>query len=210
MSALALALRVRLPKWPSGKGERMRKPSQAILMGMLGVACLLGQGCASVGGSGTGEENLALQEVIQEPVIKHIQPKDLSLTVSRTSPAMRAELTARNATGMPNGSFTNVLFDFDRASIRTDALPILESNAKRLKAEGISHLLLEGRGDEFGTAAYNIVLGDRRAKNVKSYLQQLEVFAEVKTTSYGKDRPLCWQHSSECFQQNRSVHFVVK
>jgi peptidoglycan-associated lipoprotein len=190
----------------------MHKSSHSILMGMLGIgmAFLLGQGCASLSGSGGDEEKLALQEVIEDPVIKHIQPQDLGLVISRKHPAMRAELTARNVTGMPNGSITNVLFDFDRASIRTDALPILESNAKRLKADGISHLLLEGRGDEFGTAAYNIVLGDRRARNVKSYLQQLEFFADINTTSYGKDHPLCLQHSSECFQQNRSVHFVIK
>jgi peptidoglycan-associated lipoprotein len=190
----------------------MHKSSHSILMGMLGIgmAFLLGPGCASLSGSGGDEEKLALQEVIEDPVIKHIQPQDLGLVISRKHPAMRAELTARNVTGMPNGSITNVLFDFDRASIRTDALPILESNAKRLKADGISHLLLEGRGDEFGTAAYNIVLGDRRARNVKSYLQQLEFFADINTTSYGKDHPLCLQHSSECFQQNRSVHFVIK
>jgi len=53
-------------------------------------------------------------------------------------------------------------------------------------------------------------LGDRRAKSVKSYLQQLGLSLNLKTTSYGKDRPLCFQHSTECLQKNRSVHFVVK
>ena len=104
----------------------------------------------------------------------------------------------------------DVLFDFDRASLRVDALTVLEMNAKRLKETGVSRLLLEGRGDEIGTAAYNIVLGDRRAKNVQSYLQQLGLAVDLRTTSYGKDRPLCFQHNSECLQRNRSVHFMVK
>ncbi len=104
----------------------------------------------------------------------------------------------------------DVLFDFDRASLRTDALPVLEANAKRLQKDGVTRLLLEGRGDEAGTAAYNIVLGDRRARNVKNYLQDLGLSVDLNTTSYGKDRPVCFQHSDDCMQKNRSVHFVVK
>jgi len=74
----------------------------------------------------------------------------------------------------------------------------------------VARLILEGRGDEFGTSAYNLVLGERRAKNVKSYLRELGLSIDVKTTSYGKDRPLCFEHSGDCRQRNRSVHFVVR
>ena len=104
----------------------------------------------------------------------------------------------------------DALFDFDRATLREDARMVLEVNAKRLQKNGSTRLLLEGRGDEMGSSAYNLVLGDRRAKNVKRYLQDLGLAVELKTTSYGKDRPLCFQHSEDCMQQNRSVHFVVK
>jgi peptidoglycan-associated lipoprotein len=104
----------------------------------------------------------------------------------------------------------DVLFDFDRASLRTDALPVLEANAQRLMNAGVTRLLLEGRGDEAGTAAYNIILGDRRAKSVKFYLQDLGLSVDLNTTSYGKDRPVCLQHSDDCMQKNRSVHFVVR
>jgi peptidoglycan-associated lipoprotein len=124
---------------------------------------------------------------------------------------MRAELAARNATGAARDAMImDVLFDFDRATLRNDALPVLEANAKRLKEEGAKRLLLEGRGDEVGTAAYNIVLGERRANSVKSYLHQLGLEIELRTTSYGKDRPLCFDHNQACWQKNRSVHFVVK
>jgi peptidoglycan-associated lipoprotein len=124
---------------------------------------------------------------------------------------MRAELSARNATGLPQGALPDVLFDFDQATLRKDALPVLEATAKRLNDNGVTGLILEGRGDEAGTAAYNLVLGDRRAKRVKSYLQELGLLSvNLKTTSYGKDRPLCLLHSSDCWQKNRSVHFVVK
>jgi peptidoglycan-associated lipoprotein len=188
----------------------MGTPRTGIVISLLTISVLCGQGCATQSGSGTGDDRRAEIERIGEPMIKDIPPKDLGMTTSRTSPAMRAELSARNATGMIRGSLSDVLFDFDRAALRMDALPVLEANAKRLKDEGAARVLLEGRGDEIGTAAYNIVLGDRRAKNVKVYLQQLGLGLEFKTTSYGKDRPLCFQHNSDCQQKNRSVHFVVK
>jgi peptidoglycan-associated lipoprotein len=104
----------------------------------------------------------------------------------------------------------DVLFDFDRDSIRMDALPALEANARLLEANGVSRVLLEGRRDEVGLAAYNIVLGERRARNVRTYLRQLGLSIDLKTTSYGKDRPLCFEHTSAGMQQNRSVRFVVK
>lgn len=187
----------------------MRKAPEFVLMGMLAVASLLVQACATQSGSGAGEEQMARTERIDEPVIKHILPPEFGVTTSRR-PSMQAELSARNATGLPNGSLMDVLFDFDRATIRPDALPVLEANAKRLKRDGVTRLLLEGRGDEVGTAAYNIVLGDHRAKNVKFYLQDLGLSVDLNTTSYGKDRPVCFQHNDDCMQRNRSVHFVVK
>lgn len=188
----------------------MRKVPEIALMGMLILGSLLVQACSSLSGSGTGDEELAQGERINEPNIKYVPPPDVGVTTSRTSPSMRAELSARNATGLTKGSLMDVLFDFDRATLRPDALPVLEANAKRLQKDGATRLLLEGRGDEVGTAAYNIVLGERRARNVKTYLQDLGLSVDLKTTSYGKDRPLCFQHNEDCMQRNRSVHFVIK
>lgn len=188
----------------------MRRAPGIALMSMLVVTSLLGQGCSIFSGSGAGDGESALDERIDEPKIKTIPAQDFNTPASRTTPAMRAELSARNATGLPKGSLMDALFDFDRASLRADALMVLEANAKRLRRDGVNRLLLEGRGDEVGTAAYNIVLGERRARNVKTYLQDLGLSVDLRTTSYGKDRPLCFQHSEDCMQRNRSVHFVVK
>jgi peptidoglycan-associated lipoprotein len=203
-----LAYQMTLPQLE--KEDGMRKAPEIVLMGMLVVTSLLAQACGTFSGSGAGDEDLALDERINEPAMKYIPPKDFEVTSSLTRPSMRAELSARNATGLPKGSLIDVLFDFDRATLRADALPVLDANAKRLQKDGVTRLLLEGRGDEIGTAAYNIVLGDRRARNVRSYLQDLGLSVDLKTTSCGKDRPLCFRHNEDCMQRNRSVHFVVK
>jgi len=191
----------------------MRKAPEIALIGMLATAILSMQGCSSLTGSSSGDEQLAKQnkeEWISEPAIKNLSPQELRATTSRSRPTMRAELSARNATGLQQGALMDVLFDFDRSTIREDALPVLETNARVLKSQGVTRLLLEGRADEVGTAAYNIVLGDIRARHVKSYLYELGLTVDLETTSYGEDRPLCFRQNSACYQQNRSVHFVVK
>lgn len=175
------------------------------------LAILLFQGCAAKWwwGSESGQEGPAQVELIKEPVIKEIPPDDRQLTDSRTNPAMQSELFSRNATGQARETFGDILFDFDQDILRIEAMRAVEFNAKELRHERVTHLVLEGRGDEFGTSAYNLVLGERRARNVQSYLHELGLSVDVRTISYGKDRPLCVEHSDECRRRNRSVHFVV-
>lgn len=189
----------------------MRTSSHLHRLGLLAVLVALGTyGCAAKSGSGSGDERIVSEERIADPAIRDLTPPDLGTPTSRTSPGMRAELAARNATGAARNILMDVLFDFDQSTLRTDALVVLEANAKKLADEGTKRILLEGRGDEAGTSAYNLVLGERRAKAVRSYLKQLGLDIDLRTTSYGKDRPLCFEHQKECWQKNRSVHFVVK
>jgi len=166
------------------------------------MALLLMQGCSALSGSGTGEEGKAGEERIREQAIKEAPARNLDHSDLSTS--------TQDAMESSKESLMAVFFDFDQDSLRADALPILEANAKQMKNGGVARMLLEGRGDEIGTSAYNLVLGERRAKNVKTYLQNLGLSTELKTTSYGKDRPLCVERTAECMQKNRSVHFTVK
>lgn len=194
----------------------MQKVRGYILMGMLAGATLFAQACASQSASTAGEEHQmgkeqsAKAERIDEQEIRHIPPPEFSMTPARVKPSLRAELSPTISNGKTSGFLTDVLFDFDRAVLREDALPVLNANANFLKRTGVSRLLLEGRGDEIGTSSYNLVLGDSRAKHVKAYLNELGVMVDLETTSYGKDRPLCFRHDNDCRQMNRSVRFVIK
>lgn len=105
----------------------------------------------------------------------------------------------------------DIPFNFDQYSLRDDALAFVEVNATRVRDEGVGKLVLEGRGDEVGTADYNLVLGERRAREVKRYLQNLGLKAStMRVVSYGKERPLCFEHTTECWQLNRSVRMVAE
>jgi peptidoglycan-associated lipoprotein len=99
-------------------------------------------------------------------------------------------------------------FDYDQFTIRSDAQRTLEVDARVLKAKPGQAVLIEGHCDERGTMAYNLVLGERRAKAAQRYLQDLGVTAsQLQVTSYGKERPFCTDHSEACWQSNRRAHF---
>ncbi|MDH4188167.1 MAG: OmpA family protein, partial [Nitrospira sp.] len=69
-------------------------------------------------------------------------------------------------------------------------------------------ITIEGHCDERGTAAYNMVLGERRAHTTKKYLTDLGVSPkQLRTISYGKERPSCSSQTEECYQTNRRAHF---
>jgi peptidoglycan-associated lipoprotein len=107
-------------------------------------------------------------------------------------------------------SLADIFFDFDQHSIRRDAQSTLSSNADWINSTPGKAIVIEGHCDERGTQAYNLVLGEKRARSVKRYLEDLGVpAARLKTTSYGELRPFCKERDESCYQQNRRAHFVA-
>jgi len=105
----------------------------------------------------------------------------------------------------------DVLFDYDKSAIRKSEQGKLAAAAKALKDDKKRKVLVEGHCDERGTSNYNLALGERRAKAVKKYLADLGVAAaQIQTTSYGKERPLCRDQSEDCYQRNRRGHFAAQ
>jgi len=104
----------------------------------------------------------------------------------------------------------DVFFDFDQFVIRGDALPVMESNAEWIRRNADKTIVIEGHCDERGTMAYNLVLGEKRARAAKRYLEDLGIPPRgLKTTSYGEVRPLCKEQNEHCYQLNRRAHFVA-
>lgn len=122
-----------------------------------------------------------------------------------------AAATAAAAIAANTAGLGDIYFDFDRYNIRTDAQPVLEADARWLRnAQGTS-LLIEGHCDERGTLAYNLVLGEKRARSAKRYLEDLGIpGSRLQTTSYGEVRPFCKDRNESCWSKNRRAHFVVQ
>ena len=110
----------------------------------------------------------------------------------------------------PDSGFGDVFFDYDKYSIRSDAVPILEKDAELLRSTYKDFgVLIEGHCDERGTVEYNLELGKRRAQAVKDYLVDLGIEeSRIQIVSYGKEKPFCTESKPSCWRQNRRGHFV--
>jgi peptidoglycan-associated lipoprotein len=118
---------------------------------------------------------------------------------------------APSAVSGSNTALGDVFFDFDQFQIRRDAMPVLDANAGWLRDHGTKTVLIEGHCDERGTLAYNLVLGEKRARSAKKYLQDLGVpTSQLQIISYGETRPFCKEQNENCYQQNRRAHFVTQ
>lgn len=128
-----------------------------------------------------------------------------------TEKAAEQPAAAAPAVGSKLAELDDVFFDYDKFSIRMDASPILDANARLLKAENGWKLVIAGHCDERGTSAYNLVLGERRAQAAKKYLADLGVpVSQIQVTSYGKEKPFCAEHNQDCWQKNRRAHFSAQ
>jgi peptidoglycan-associated lipoprotein len=116
------------------------------------------------------------------------------------------------AGGPVSGSdLQDIYFDYDRFTVRTDGVRPMEQNARWLRAHKGQNVLIEGHCDERGTQAYNLVLGEKRARSAKRYLEDLGIpGSQLQITSYGENRPVCNEQTESCYQRNRRAHFVAK
>jgi peptidoglycan-associated lipoprotein len=101
-------------------------------------------------------------------------------------------------------------FDYDAYTIRPADQAALQADAAFLKQHPNIHFTVEGHCDERGSTEYNLALGDNRASSAKNALVQLGVpAANIRTISYGKEKPFCTESNEQCWQQNRRAHFVI-
>ena len=117
-------------------------------------------------------------------------------------PSSEQELFAR--------SVKDIHFDYDSYQISPGEQATLRADAAFLKSHANMRFTVEGHCDERGSTEYNLALGENRANAVRQALVNLGVPAgSIKTISYGKEKPVCTEHSETCWQQNRRAHFVL-
>jgi peptidoglycan-associated lipoprotein len=180
----------------------------SLTIGLIGSISLLilTTGCASRTTTSITDKSVETERVV-EPLAR------LPIALARDAAASQESTDKeQQIEDVPPLFLFDIPFNFDQHTLRFDAAAKVEVNAMRLKEqEEPKGLLLEGRCDEIGTTEYNLVLGDRRAQAVKRYLIDLGIpETEIRTVSYGKDKPVCFEHREECWEKNRTVHFVVK
>src|SRR3990172_790533 len=103
-----------------------------------------------------------------------------------------------------------VYFSSDSSDLTPEGQQTLTNQAQWLQQFASQTITIEGHADERGTREYNIALGARRAESVKRYLATQGVNAgRIRTTSYGKERPVAVCNDISCWSQNRRAQTVL-
>ena len=126
-------------------------------------------------------------------------------TASRGEDASASQAALRRVLGQV------IYFDYDKDQLRDDARAVLDAKAAVMAANASVTLVISGHTDEQGTAEYNLALGQRRAAQVKRYLESKGVAENRMTTqSLGDSQPAVQGSDETAYQQNRRAEFDVQ
>jgi outer membrane protein OmpA-like peptidoglycan-associated protein len=168
------------------------------------VFCLmLGIGSAAEGPEPVSNLKMQVLDLIFR--VEDIGGKVMDLQVKETETEIRIELAA------------DVLFDFDKADIRSDAKNALKQAADIVRDKAKGTVRVEGHTDGKGSESYNQKLSDRRANSVKDWFVKKEGLKNVKfsTRGFGAKNPVApntktdGSDDPEGRQKNRRVEIVI-
>lgn len=108
-------------------------------------------------------------------------------------------------------SLADILFDFDKATLRRDVELNLVKIATILNQYPEMKVQIEGHTDAVGTDEYNLGLSQRRAQAVYEFMiaQGDVAQARLNHEGYGESRPVADNDTEEGRQKNRRVDLVI-
>ena len=194
----------------------MKIPARMALIALAALG-LFGAGCAKkkVAAATPQAPQQAVEAPRQTPAA---QP-------ARSTPAPQQATASTPRSNMPTaaekarieqllGRIEDAYFDYNQHTLRPDAIKALQADSTELR-DIISQypdykLTIEGHCDERGSEAYNLALGDARAKAAQDYLVGVGISKnQLNVLSYGKDKPVCEEHDEACWAKNRRIHIVA-
>lgn len=154
-------------------------------------------------------EILDLKDEVRDLVfsVQDVGGQTSNLDVKETKTEIRVDLAA------------DVLFDFDKATLRPEAQLALKQAGDMIREHARGTVRIEGHTDAKGSVSYNQRLSERRAKAVKDwFLLNTSGLTDVNfvTQGYGARRPVApntrldGSDDPEGRQKNRRVEIVIK
>jgi peptidoglycan-associated lipoprotein len=105
--------------------------------------------------------------------------------------------------------FRSIFFDYDRYTIPPDQQQALDDDLQLLLQNPETSVVIEGYCDDRGSSGYNLTLGVERTVAVRQALVEGGISPDrIKRATFGKEKPVCVEHSENCYQGNRRVQFV--
>jgi OOP family OmpA-OmpF porin len=84
----------------------------------------------------------------------------------------------------------DVLFDFNKATLKEGGRQQLEQLAERLRGASLDEIRIVGHADRIGGAQYNQRISEERANSVRAYLESRTAARSMKTAGKGKLEPV--------------------
>lgn len=108
-------------------------------------------------------------------------------------------------------SFNDILFDFDKAEVRSSESPKIEKIVEELKQKPSAQVWIAGYADPRGADTYNQKLSQKRVEAIRAALVKAGVPGErIRTAAFGKNYLKCKDQTEECWQLDRRVEAVVR
>jgi outer membrane protein OmpA-like peptidoglycan-associated protein len=146
------------------------------------------------------------KKLAQKPIVTHDTVR-VQVPIQETKP-QPVEQPKQEAAPVekPNYNFTNCLFDFDSAVLKTASYPVLDNVAMEMKKDLSVKFNINGFASIEGTEAHNLALSQDRANAVKLYLVNSGVnAANLNTAGFGTANPLGDNGNEEGRALNRRV-----
>jgi OOP family OmpA-OmpF porin len=105
---------------------------------------------------------------------------------------------------------TEMLFDFNKAALKTEGRQRLDNLASRLLGCTVEVVVAQGHTDSIGSQTYNQQLSEKRAKSVADYLSNKGIPSEkIITEGRGASQPIASNSSEAGRAMNRRVSIEV-
>ncbi|HET7341878.1 MAG TPA: OmpA family protein [Methylomirabilota bacterium] len=123
-------------------------------------------------------------------------------------PAPRRAAPTETFAAIPD--LPDLRFASGRVTVGNQEHALLDEIVLLLKEHPHTRLVIEGHTDDLGSREANLAVAEKRAASARAYLIDKDIEPDrVTVVSYGPDRPLCRDKSSECRARNRRIHFVL-
>lgn len=170
---------------------------------------------------------LVLNGCATQEVVKKDESGTTAVTAAPAKPAVKSEPAAKQAqvkvnevksdvkpapkAGEVKAKLEKIYFDFDAHTLSAAARDALAKNSEIMKKNSAVTVRIEGHCDERGSDAYNIALGEKRAKAAMQYLTTLGIPEKrLSVISYGKEKPAVTGTTEASWAKNRRDEFVIQ
>ena len=159
-------------------------------------------GAAAAGGVGGGILGTLLGHLICDPVETPPPPPPPPAPVAKPAPP---------APGTKITEIKGPHFDFNKSTIKPEGQRRLDDVVRLMRDNPTMKVEAVGHTDSVGSDAYNLKLGERRARSVASYLTSQGVSpSRIDIRSEGKARPVASNATAEGRAENRRVEILAE